>query len=156
MKKEIIIGLILLVLIVSGYFGVKYFLKGNESDLIKIDLSGTNLIEAPNYIFSQKNVKELDLSDNNMTGALPAEIRNLKLLKSLDLSHNQFTGLPAEIGQLKNLETLDISYNNITGLPLEIGNLRKLKTFNISGNNVSETDLMAIEDKLPSLIIIDK
>ena len=156
MKKEIIILISILIILLIGYLSVKFFVKNENTNFVKVDLSGTNLIEAPNYIFSQKNIQELDLSDNNMTGSLPAEIRNLKSLKILNISHNQFTGLPAEVGQLKNLEVLNISYNNLTGLPNEIGNLRKLKTLDISGNHCSETDLMAIEDKLPNLVIIDK
>jgi leucine-rich repeat protein SHOC2 len=117
-------------------------------------LSGQNLTKTPSYVFVKYDTEELDLSNNNLSGALQAEIRNLTRLKVLDLSNNDFTGLPAEIGQLKNLEVLDISNNQITGLPHELGNLQKLKLLDLSGNNYSKQDLEKIKETLPSSAVI--
>jgi len=44
----------------------------------------------------------------------------LSNLEILDLSNNQLTGLPYELGNLKNLKTLNLSGNNYAKQDLEI------------------------------------
>lgn len=119
-----------------------------------IDLSGQRLTKIPESVFKQTQLKQLDLSFNQLTGAPQAEIRLLQNLTSLNLSNNQLTGLPAELGQLKNLETLDVSNNKLTGLPLELGNLTQLRVLDVSGNDYSKQDLEQIAAKLPTTNII--
>ncbi len=114
-----------------------------------LNLSGQQLTKVPDSVFKQTNLEELNLSNNRLTGALQAEVRNLSNLKVLNLSNNLMTGVPAEIGQLQNLQILDLSNNQLTGLPYELGNLQNLKTLNLSGNNYSTADLKIITDKLP-------
>jgi len=111
-------------------------------------------IEIYNNISIPSESRSLDLSGQNLSGSLKAEIRMVSSLEYIDLSNNNFTGLPAEIGHLSNLETLDLSNNNFTGLPHELGNLTKLKYLNLSGNDVSEFDLNIIKGKLPNTTII--
>lgn len=121
-----------------------------------LELRSNNLKKVPNYIFDLANLEELNLSNNEISGAIQAEIHNLKKLKILDLSNNKMTGVPAEIGQLKNLEILNLSNNLLTGLPHELGNLQNLKELNLSGNNYSQQDLDIILKKLPKEITIIK
>ena len=121
-----------------------------------LDLSGQKLKKVPEQVFSQTNLEELNISNNQLTGAIQAEIRQLKNLKVLRANNNLMTGVPAEIGQLENLEILDLSNNQLTGLPYELGNLKNLKTFNISGNNYSTLDLNIITEKLPTNVKIIK
>lgn len=120
----------------------------------KIDLSGKNLTQTPMYIFDETNTEELNLSNNKLTGSLPSQIGNLKKLKILDLSNNNFTGVPAEIGHINSLEVLNLSNNNLTGLPNELGELSNLKLLDLSGNNYSEQDLEEIRTRLPNSVII--
>ena len=122
----------------------------------KLDLSGQGLDKVPEYIFRETGLEELDLSDNRLTGAMPAEIRQLIKLKMLNASNNLMTGVPAEIGQLKDLEVLDLSGNQLTGLPYELGNLKNLKTLDLSGNKYSEYDLNIIRQSLPATVNIVK
>ena len=100
-------------------------------------------------------MEELNLSNNRLTGALPAEIRHLTNLRVLDASRNQMTGVPAEVGQLSSLQDLDLSDNRLTGLPLELGNLQKLRRLDLRGNNVSSQDLSAIRAKLKDTEILE-
>ena len=119
-----------------------------------LNLSGRGLTKAPSYIFDQKNLEELDLSNNSLDGALQSQVQNLQNLRVLNLSNNKFTGVPAEIGQLKKLEVLNISNNQLTGLPNELGNLGNLKLLDLSDNNYSETDLSGIRKNLPASTVI--
>lgn len=113
-----------------------------------LNLSGQGLEKLPSYVVNTKSIEVLDISNNSLTGALPAEIRQLQNLRILDASNNEMTGVPAEIGQLKNLEVLNLSNNQLTGLPYELGNLKNLKTLDLSGNNYAEQDLEVIKEGL--------
>jgi Leucine-rich repeat (LRR) protein len=128
--------------------------EGEPSSMNSLDLSGQGLKELPKYVLDMKNLQVLDISDNNLEGALPAEIRFLENLTKLDASYNKMTGIPAEIGQLSQLEELNFANNSITGMPLEIGNLKNLKVLNLSGNDYSEFDLGKIKTDLPDLNVI--
>jgi Leucine-rich repeat (LRR) protein len=121
-----------------------------------LDLSNQNLTKVPEYVFNMTNLQELNVSNNQLSGAIQSQIGQLKKLKVLNASNNLMTGVPAEVGQLLNLQILDLSNNQLTGLPNELGNLKNLKTFNISGNNYSTQDLNGIMQKLPSSVNIIK
>jgi len=122
-----------------------------ESSGKKLDLSNQGLSSLDMSIFEDNSITELDVSGNNLTGALPAEIRKLSNLEILRASNNNLTGIPAEIGQLSKLKYVDFSNNDISGLPLEIGNMSSLETFDLIGNpNVSTYDLGQIKPKVPN------
>jgi len=120
----------------------------------ELDLSGQGLRKVPDDILLREDVTSLDLSDNELEGALPAEIRHMRSLRVLDVSGNQMTGVPAEIGQLRDLRILDLSDNQLTGLPYELGDLQELELLDLSGNAYSEQDLLRIEGALPETTVI--
>lgn len=156
------LGFIVLLIVVAfgTYLAAQKSTQLSEGDSVvasvsdAVDLHGQGLTRVPEDIFTRNDITSLDLSDNNLEGALPAEIRVLQKLKMLDLSGNNFTGVPAEIGQLKDLEILDLSHNQITGLPLELGDLQNLQLLDLTGNQFSEADLARIREKLPSSTVI--
>lgn len=115
---------------------------------VSLDLSGKGLAHVPESVFAMTDLEVLDFSHNELTGALPGEIRLLQSLQSLDVSGNQMTGVPAEIGQLSGLRYLNLSDNALTGLPNELGNLASLIRLDLRGNAVSAYDLEGIRAKL--------
>ena len=110
-----------LALIIIGLLGGIYIYTNNGNDSVQttgqsqtetktggsvVDYSGKGLTKFPKEVLSKTEITALNLSNNNLTGALPAEIRKLSILEELNVSNNQMTGIPAEIGQLKNLKIL--------------------------------------------------
>jgi len=76
-------------------------LSGDEvvaTETRRIDFSSHGLEQVPEYIFGLTDLEELDLSDNQLIGALSAEIRHLRKLHVLDISDNRMTGVSVEIG----------------------------------------------------------
>ena len=71
---------------------------------------------------------QLRLSNNLLTGTLPAAVFNLTSLLTLQLANNSFQGtLSDQVGQLRLLQTLDLSDNRLSGsLPPSIANATAL------------------------------
>lgn len=170
LKSRYVVGLVaLVVVLVVGFYAGRIIpsvaIPTNTNSPVAMPVPGTinetglslsnqGLRNLPVYVLNLKQLEALDISNNQLTGALPAEIRFLQNLKTLNVSRNNMTGIPAEIGQLSKLEVLDYSYNQITGLPKEIANLKNLKTLNLTGNNFSVEDLAGIQKQLPNLQVI--
>ena len=73
-------------------------------------------------------VAELSLTENQLRGEIPTQLRNLSNLTQLYLGFNQLTGkIPTELGDLANLERLYLGGNRIGGgIPSELGKLTNL------------------------------
>ena len=84
-------------------------------------------------------VRIVDLSSNNLSGAIPSEISSLFELQSLNLSRNNLMGrIPEKIGVIGYLESLDLSNNHLSGeIPQSIINLTFLSHLDLSYNNFS-------------------
>ncbi|KAK7279868.1 hypothetical protein RJT34_24927 [Clitoria ternatea] len=100
------------------YFGIKMVTKGNDL-FYKILMNG------------------IDLSSNNLSGAVPLEIYMLTGVQSLNLSHNHLEGTISEdIGNLKQLESIDLSDNHFSGeIPKSMSALHYVGVLNLSFNN---------------------
>ncbi|PQP92410.1 receptor-like protein 2 [Prunus yedoensis var. nudiflora] len=105
-----------------------------------------NYLELPIFFRLRDNLKALQynylfyfppsiyLYNNSISGNIPTEIGQLRLLHKLDLSFNNFSG---RIPYLKDLDILDLSMNHLTGKILD-----SLKSLNfLSSLNVSYNDL---------------
>ncbi len=82
-------------------------------------------------------VTRLRIADSNLIGTIPAEIADLEMLESLDLSNNYTeseTGfpLPKEIGKLKNLKHLGLVLPIIGTVPEEYFSLTGLEFLRIN------------------------
>nr|CAD1844855.1 unnamed protein product [Ananas comosus var. bracteatus] len=82
---------------------------------------------------------DLDLSNNELVGEIPAMIGDLKMLLSLDLSRNKLYGpIPPSLSTMTSLNHLNLSYNNLSG---RIPTGSQLQTFNDLSIYVGNTDL---------------
>ncbi|XP_075667831.1 receptor-like protein EIX2 [Castanea sativa] len=91
------------------------------------------------YKENLKLVRFIDLSSNNLSGSIPAEISDLFELRFLNLSQNHLMGkIPEKIGSMKELESVDLSRNHLSGeIPPSMSNLTFLSLLDLSYNNLS-------------------
>ncbi|XP_030969748.1 receptor-like protein EIX2 [Quercus lobata] len=84
-------------------------------------------------------VRLIDLSSNNLSGSIPAEISDLSKLRFLNLSRNHLMGkIPKKIGSMKELESVDLSRNHLSGeIPPSMSNMTFLSLLDLSYNNLS-------------------
>ena len=82
-------------------------------------------------------VIRLSLRQNELTGAIPAEIGGLSRLDYSVLGNNSVSGsIPAELGKLAQLRRLDLNNNHFEGaLPPEMGGMKTLEYFDVAHNN---------------------
>ncbi|KAK9144355.1 hypothetical protein Sjap_004258 [Stephania japonica] len=88
---------------------------------------------------TSSKVTSLDLSNRNLSGFLPPQLRLLSTLSHLNLSRNAFTGtFSVYIFDLPLLKTLDINHNDFnSSFPPGISSLKLLEFFNAFSNSFS-------------------
>ncbi|KAJ1274583.1 hypothetical protein BS78_05G072900 [Paspalum vaginatum] len=89
-----------------------------QPSIIHLDISGTGIRDKiPDWFWSTiSQATYLDMSDNKLTGSLPAHLADMNLTR-LNLSSNHLTGLIPPLP--KNIQTLDVSGNSFSGtLPI--------------------------------------
>ncbi|RVX12758.1 Receptor-like protein 12 [Vitis vinifera] len=81
----------------------------------------------------------LDLSNNQLSGQIPASLGALKALKLLNISRNKLSGkIPTSFGDLENIESLDLSHNKLSGsIPLTLTKLQQLTILDVSNNQLT-------------------
>ncbi|MDD3322705.1 MAG: C10 family peptidase [Paludibacter sp.] len=113
---------------------------GKLTNLQDINLSIGNLDGAiPNELYNLKNLYSICISSaGKITGNISENIGNLKELRYINLNNNQITGkIPSSIGELTNLVTIDLSGNELNGeLPLSLKNCNLLTRLNLSNNKL--------------------
>ncbi|KAH6759655.1 hypothetical protein C2S51_016604 [Perilla frutescens var. frutescens] len=78
------------------------------------------------------------VGSNRLSGNIPAEIGELKLLQVLDFSNNGLNGsIPDQLSGLINLERLDMSGNRLSGeIPASLTDLHFLSEFSVARNDL--------------------
>ena len=86
----------------------------------------------------QAGVRDIFLSDNNLSGQLPARLGDLAGLKFLILDGNALSGsIPPELGQLHLLWSLDLGGNRLTGrIPAGLGDFSRLIYLTLGRNEL--------------------
>ncbi len=125
----------------------------NNKNITELDLSDNQIESLPSQVENWKKLQIFKI-ENNKLKSLPGEIRHFANLTMLDASGNGMTDLPAEIGQLSKLQTLDLSDNDIDEFPNEILNLKQLKTLDIRNNPVKAEHLKALKENLNNTTIL--
>ena len=95
--------------------------------------------EIPAELGNLTSLERLYASRNMLSGEIPAELGNLTSLKFLSLWGNELSGeIPAELGNLTSLEILYLNENMLSGeIPAELGNLTSLRRLYLSENMLS-------------------
>ena len=93
--------------------------------------------ELPAAIGDLRELRLLWLSNNQFVG-LPTSIQRLTKLEMLFLVRNKLTEIPAEIGDLRELRELSMNNNQLVGLPTSIQRLTKLEELDLRENKLTE------------------
>jgi len=123
----------------------------------------SSIVFVPKWVFGQKKLISLTLPFNNIKGPIPDGLRNLTLLKNLDLRRNSFSSsipnwfydslphlkflnlsfnflqgtISRILGNVTSLITLDLSHNELEGpIPISLGNLTSLIALDLSRNQL--------------------
>ncbi|KAJ9557357.1 hypothetical protein OSB04_011971 [Centaurea solstitialis] len=113
-----------------------------NSRLAQLNLSNNRLSGVlPASIGNFSEIKILLLDGNKLSGEVPPEIGGLRSVLKMDLSRNKFSGgIPPEIARCSSLTYLDLSRNELTGsIPPRISELRILNYLNVSWNHLAGT-----------------
>ena len=116
-----------------------YGVTVRDDRVVELDLSCNNLSGAlPDELAHLARLQKLDLRWNALTGHLP-HLGDLHELTLLLLTDNQFSGsIPAWVVDLETLVRLDLSHNQFKGeIPAEIGMLRSLRSLALHHNDLS-------------------
>lgn len=83
-------------------------------------------------------VQKVELNNNNLSGKLPPEIKDLTNVDTLNLGNNTVWGnIPSAILEMESLQLLDLSNNEIDSLPAKMAaSLTALNTLDVSGNSL--------------------
>ena len=121
----------------ANWFGISI----NEGLLVKLDLQNNNLRGAlPPELGNLRNLQTLFLTLNEgVTGPIPPELGNLEQIWLLFLNNNSLSGsIPSELGNLDQLQFLNLSGNSLTGpIPSELGDPEILQILQLSNNSLS-------------------
>ncbi|CBI35485.3 unnamed protein product, partial [Vitis vinifera] len=85
------------------------------------------------------NLREINLTRNQLVGSLPSQLGHLSRLKFMDVYANNLSGaIPPTFGNLTSLTHLNLGRNNFRGeIPKELGNLHNLVSLRLSENQFS-------------------
>ncbi|NDP20259.1 MAG: hypothetical protein GZ091_04155 [Paludibacter sp.] len=126
----------------------------NLTELLYLDLSGNNLTNSIPSLVTLNKLIVIDLKNNKLTGVIPTLPISLAYIS---FGQNNLSGaLPLQIKDLTGLMVFDLGLNDLTGsIPAEWSTLTKLRYFYLYGNLLSGTipAYIASFSKLESLAL---
>ena len=139
--------------IIVFFFGIITLMRSYVEPEPIMSLSYRNLTELPKGLTNSPIVKSLEISHNEFE-TLPDEIGTLSNLFMLDVSYNKLTHLKPNFAQLQNLSSLNLSHNLFTSIPQEINNLPYLRFLNLNGNPISPHKIEEFKKNKPNMTLI--
>lgn len=132
----------------------------DSKQVFAINLAQRSLIGnlPPEWYFFKDTLQLLDVSNNALTGPIPAEYGVFTRLRWLRLNRNNLSGeLPDSLGQLKSLMHLNVQDNNLSGpFPNEaLVQMTGLIQARMYFNNFSGPLLQEVCDKGLSILQVD-
>ncbi|XP_022831128.1 adenylate cyclase-like isoform X2 [Spodoptera litura] len=106
-------------------------------DVEVLNLANTQLFHINSNIDIYTNLKELNLSQNNLN-SLPNEFYKLVKLETCILSYNSLDYLPSNICELTSLVTLRLDNNKLCMLPENLHEIPNLKVLDLYNNKLHE------------------
>ncbi|KAM1306427.1 hypothetical protein ACFX2H_008814 [Malus domestica] len=137
----------------SGYIPEELY---NLFNLKQLDVSSNNIVgEIPHVL--PPNATHINLACNYLTQNFPHSLPTMKSLRHLNLSHNLFSGPIGNVfTSLQNLRELDLSYNNFTGdLPSSFGSMTNLTGLFLQNNKFTGSVAFLADLPLTDLNIQD-
>ena len=133
--------------IILNEYNKKYNLDIKDINIEKLDLSSKNIgNEGLEYLskIEFKKLKNLDLSNNNISNISALKSIKFKNLEILDLSNNKISDIDVlEKVSFKGLKELNLNNNKITNINiLEKVNFKELKILNLHKNNISDLKVL--------------
>ena len=123
----------------DDWYGVA---TGTDDRVTGLELSDNGLSgEIPAVIGDLTELQLLDLGDNGLRGEIPADLESLTKLRELKLFRNRLSGeIPEGLGDLSALERLDLGENDLDGeIPTALGSLSKLQTLSLYDNDLARS-----------------
>ncbi|CAD6234813.1 unnamed protein product [Miscanthus lutarioriparius] len=103
--------------------------------LLHLNVSGNHLSGSPDFagaLWPLERLRTLDLSHNQFSGPVTDGIARLHNLKTLSLSGNRFGAIPADIGLCPHLSTIDLRHR--PDVPAWLGKLAAVQHLDLSDN----------------------
>ncbi|KAI2602365.1 adenylate cyclase [Hypoxylon sp. NC1633] len=105
--------------------------------LRSLNLSSNFLDKFPVFLCDLESLVDIDVSFNSIA-CLPDEIGRLRNLEKFVMTNNRLSGaLPATLGELMNLRELDIKFNALTAIDI-VSELPKLEILSSDHNMISQ------------------
>ena len=138
---------------------IRYELYSHTGELTKADLEKVTQLTFPESKLTDvkdleklTQLKELALSDNQLTNANVKVLENLTQLEELDLSDNQLTDVKG-LENLTQLKDLDLSKNQLTSLK-GLEKFTQLKYLWLTGNpDLTKAQIAELQKALPKCTI---
>ncbi|TMW81495.1 hypothetical protein EJD97_009257 [Solanum chilense] len=124
----------------NGLKGTLSSAIGKLTELKELSLSDNQLSEQiPVQIIDCRKLEILQLQRNRFSGKIPSKLSALNRLRIVDFSSNEFSGNLDFLKYFPNLEKLSLADNRFTGkIPFSLKSFRNLRFLNISGNSFLE------------------
>jgi Leucine-rich repeat (LRR) protein len=103
-----------------------------------LSMVSNNIGLLPEGFWQLVNIRDLDLSNNSLTGWLSSDFGNMTNLRTIKITETQLDRLPDSFGNLANLWKWEFHANKLKTLPASFKNLSSLTYLNIAQNPLNE------------------